>query len=154
MRFVDDLTPYRASKVHILNGSHTMLAAIGRLLGLRTVREAIDDPQLGAFVESVIFQEVIPAIGIDDESESVHYAREILERFRNPFIEHSLVSICTNCSTKAGTRLFPAIRGFMERRGVVSSKAFVRSGSRDASTARFYRGGYASRVDSGDVGAS
>jgi tagaturonate reductase len=125
IRFVDDLTPYRARKVQILNGSHTILAAIGRLLGLRTVREAINDPQLGAFVENAIFQEVIPAIGVGDESDSAHYACEILARFGNPFIEHSLVSICSNCSTKAGTRLFPAIRGFMERRGAVPRRLLL-----------------------------
>lgn len=119
IRFVDDLTPYRVRKVRILNGSHTILAAIGRLLGLQTVREAIDDRQLGRFVESAIFQEVIPATELGEEVESRHYARETLARFRNPSIEHSLVSICSNCSTKVGTRLFPAIRSFMEQRGVV-----------------------------------
>jgi tagaturonate reductase len=117
IRFVDDLTPYRVRKVQVLNGSHTILAAVGTLLGLRTVREAIDDRQLGKLVENAIFQEVIPATGLDNEVECGHYAREVLARFRNPFIEHSLVSICSNCSTKAGTRLFPAIRSFMERRG-------------------------------------
>ncbi|HTW58883.1 MAG TPA: tagaturonate reductase [Terriglobales bacterium] len=119
IRFVDDLTPYRVRKVRILNGSHTMLAAIGRLLGLRTVREGIDDRLLGKFVESAIFQEMIPATEPSEEAESRQYAGETLVRFRNPFIEHSLGSICSNCSTKVGTRLFPAIRSFMERRGEV-----------------------------------
>jgi tagaturonate reductase len=119
IRFVHDLTPYRVRKIQILNGSHTMLAAIGRLRGLRTVREAIDDPQLGKFVDNAICQEVIPAIEIGEEVESRLYAREILTRFRNPFIEHSLVSICSNCSTKVGARLFPTIRSFMERHEVV-----------------------------------
>jgi tagaturonate reductase len=119
IRFVDDLTPYRVRKLQILNGSHTILAAIGRLLGLRTVREAIDDPQLGKLVEGAIFQEVIPATEPSEEVETGHYARGILARFRNPSIEHSLVSICSNCSTKVGARLFPAIRSFMERRRAV-----------------------------------
>lgn len=119
IRFVDDLTPYRVRKVQILNGSHTALAAIGGLLGLKTVREAIDDPQLGPFIEGAIFQEVLPAIELGDEAESVHYARETLARFRNPSIEHSLVSICLNCSTKVGSRLFPTIRNFTERRATL-----------------------------------
>jgi tagaturonate reductase len=96
-----------------------MLAAIGRLLGLRTVREAIDDPQLGKFVDNAICQEVIPAIELGEEVESRLYAPEILARFRNPFIEHLLVSICSNCSTKVGARLFPTIRSFMERHEAV-----------------------------------
>jgi tagaturonate reductase len=119
IRFVDDLTPYRVRKVRILNGSHTILAAIGRLLGLRTVREAIDDHQLGKLVENTIFQEMIPAAELGEEVESRRYAREVQARFRNSFIEHSLVSICSNCSTKVGTRLFPAIRSYMEQRRVV-----------------------------------
>jgi tagaturonate reductase len=116
IRFVDDLAPYRVRKVQILNGAHTILAAIGRLLGLQTVREAINDPQLGAFIEATIFQEVIPATELGEEAEGERYAGETLARFRNPSIEHPLVSICLNCSTKVGTRLFPAIRTFMQRR--------------------------------------
>ena len=69
IRFVDDLTPYRVRKVRILNSSHTILAAIGRQLGLRTVREAIDDRQLGKLVESTIFQEVISASDFGEDVE-------------------------------------------------------------------------------------
>jgi tagaturonate reductase len=122
IRFVDDLTPYRVRKVQILNGSHTVLAAIGRLLGLETVRDAIDDPQLGSFIERTIFQEVMPGTELDGEEECGEYSRETLARFHNPSIEHLLVSICSNCSTKVGTRLFPTIRRFMERRGVLPQK--------------------------------
>jgi tagaturonate reductase len=125
IRFVHDLTPYRVRKIQILNGAYTMLAAIGRLLGLRTVREAIDDPQLGKFVDNAICQEVIPAIELGEEVESRLYAREILARFRNPFIEHSLVSICSNCSTKVGARIFPTIRSFMERHEMVPRRLLV-----------------------------
>jgi tagaturonate reductase len=119
IRFVDDLTPFRARKVQILNGSHTLLAAIGTLLGLRTVRDAIEDRLLDNFVESAIFQEMIPAAGSDEEPQNGQYARETLARFRNPAVEHRLVSICLNCSTKVGVRLFPSIRNFMERRGLL-----------------------------------
>ncbi len=118
IRFVEDVTPYRERKVQILNGSHTVLAAIGRGLGLQTIREAVDDPQLRSFLESMIFQEVTPATELNDEEERGEYARETLARFRNPFIQHPLVAICSNCSTKAGTRLFPTIRSFMGRRAV------------------------------------
>ena len=125
VRFVADLTPYRIRKVRILNGPHTILAALGRLLGLKTVREAIEDPQLGRFIENAIFQEVIPAMALDQEVQNVQYACEILARFRNPSIEHQLVSICLNCSTKVGTRVFPSIRDCMARRGVVPRRLLI-----------------------------
>jgi tagaturonate reductase len=119
IQFVDDLTPFRVRKVRILNGTHTVLAALGRLLGLQTVREAIEDPQLGSLVENAVFQEVIPATAIDQEVQDAQYARQILARFRNPSIEHQLRSICLNCSAKVGVRLFPSIRNCMEQRRVL-----------------------------------
>ncbi|MFZ0760597.1 MAG: tagaturonate reductase [Candidatus Sulfotelmatobacter sp.] len=119
IRFVDDLTPYRVKKVRILNGAHTVMAALGRLLGLGRVREAIEDAQLGKFIENTIFQEVIPSTAIDQEAQDAQYGRETLGRFRNPSIEHRLISICANCSTKVGIRLFPSIRNCMEQRGIL-----------------------------------
>jgi len=119
IQFVGDLKPYHMRKLRILNGPHTVLAAIGRLLGLNTVREAVADPQLGSLIESVIFEEVIPAMGLEREPQTVQYAHEILTRFRNPSIEHRLVSICLNCSTKVGIRVFPSIRDYTAHRGVL-----------------------------------
>ena len=119
--FVDDLTPYRVRKVRILNGSHTILAALGKLLGFKTVREAIEDPQLGSFVENVISREIIPSLMLN-EAEDALYAQEILARFRNPSVEHELIVICTNCSTKASLRLFPSIRNYMRQSGTGPQK--------------------------------
>src|SRR5439155_26522965 len=116
---VDDLTPDRTRKVRILNGPHTILAVLGRLLGITTVREAIEDPQLGSFIEDTIFQEVIPGTAPNEEVQNTQYAREILERFGNPSVEHQLISICLNCSTKVGIRLFPSIRDYMAQRRVI-----------------------------------
>jgi tagaturonate reductase len=117
VRFVADLLPYRRRKVRILNGPHTILAAIGRLLGLKTVLAAMEHHQLGRFIRQTIFQEVIPAMDGDEELQVMQYACEIIERFRNPFLEHQLLSICLNCSTKTGIRLFPTVRDYMKRRG-------------------------------------
>jgi tagaturonate reductase len=125
VKFVDDLTPYRVRKVRILNGPHTMLAALGTLLDLGTVREAIDDYQLGCLIEDAIFKEIIPALPRDREAENTQYARAILARFRNPSLQHKLLSICLNCSTKAGTRLFPSIRDFMARLGSVPERLML-----------------------------
>ena len=125
VKFVDDLTPYRTRKLRILNGPHTVLAALGELLDLGTVREAIEDGQLSCLIEDAIFKEVIPALPTDHEAENTEYAREILARFKNPSIEHKLVSICLNCSTKAGIRLFPSIRGYMARRNSLPQRLLL-----------------------------
>jgi tagaturonate reductase len=145
-----------------LNGSHTLLAAIGTLLGLRTVRDAIEDRLLDSFVESAIFQEIIPATGSGEEAQNGQYARETLARFRNPAVEHQLVSICLNCSTKVGVRLFPSIRNFTERRrgllprrllfGVAAAMVLLRESDVEDAHREFIREMWA-RVDSQSLGS-
>jgi tagaturonate reductase len=115
LHYVDDLTPYRTRKVLILNGPHTALAALGWLIGVRTVLDAMQDPDLGALVDAMMFREVIPVLSLPDHMDLQAYAREVLDRFGNPFVRHELRAICLNCSVKAGTRIFPTVRRHMER---------------------------------------
>jgi tagaturonate reductase len=115
VRYVDDLRPYRLRKLRILNGPHMILAPLGRLLGLETVLDAMNDAQLGRLVEDAIFEEIIPAMEPSDESVNAAYGRQIVERFRNPAIEHKLLGICTEITTKTGIRLFPTIRDRLRR---------------------------------------
>ena len=115
VRFVSDLTPYRTRKVLILNGPHTALAALGWVLGIRTVLDAMRDPHLGPLVEAMMFHEIIPALSLPEEMDPYAYAREVLDRFHNPYVQHQLQAICLNCSTKAGTRIFPSVRRHMDR---------------------------------------
>ena len=125
VRYVEDLTPYRVRKLRLLNGPHTVLSSLGRLMGLHTVRGAIEDDQLGKFIQQMMFDEIAPALGSRHEEEGAQYARAILDRFRNPTIEHKLLSICVNCTTKAGIRLFPSLRNYSERFGRLPDKLLL-----------------------------
>jgi tagaturonate reductase len=115
VRFVPALAPYRTRKVLILNGPHTALAALGWVLGIRTVLDAMRDEHLGPLVETMMFGEIIPALSLPGDMDPDAYAREVLDRFRNPYVRHPLQAICLNCSTKAGTRIFPSVRRHMNR---------------------------------------
>lgn len=121
VRYISDLTPYRTRKVLILNGPHTALAALGWVLGIRTVLDAMRDQHLGSLVEAMMFREIVPALSLPDDMDPNAYAREVLDRFRNPFVRHQLQAICLNCSTKAGTRILPSVRRYMVRFGRVPS---------------------------------
>ncbi len=87
VRFTDDLTPYRTSKVRILNGAHTCMVPVAWLQGLRTVKEAIDDPTTGKFIAEAIDQEIIPTLD-RAEDELRQFATDVMDRFRNPYIRH------------------------------------------------------------------
>lgn len=106
--FVDSIKPYKERKVKILNGSHTCLVPVSYLAGIDTVRETIEDPQLGKFVKKFIFDEVVPTINIPrDQMES--FANSVLERYLNPFVRHELMSIALNSVTKYKTRILPSV---------------------------------------------
>lgn len=119
--FVDDLTPYRTRKVRILNGTHTSMVPVAYLYGLKTVKEAVDDELVGEFIRSAIFDEIIPAMDYSRE-ESEEFANHVLDRFRNPFIKHYLMSIALNSMSKFETRVLPSILDYIEREGKLPEK--------------------------------
>ena len=55
-----DVTPYKKRKVAILNGAHTAMTPVSFLYGIDTVREAVEHPVLGKFVNDTIFEEIVP----------------------------------------------------------------------------------------------
>ncbi|QTN26318.1 tagaturonate reductase [Rhodoferax sp. AJA081-3] len=116
VQWVEDLAPIRLRKVAILNGAHTVLAAIGLQAGVRTVGEAMQDPQIEDFLQAVLAEEIIPALPFDEAGLQT-YAGEALRRFRNPHIQHPLQAIALNMASKCVTRLLPQVVRFEHTRG-------------------------------------
>jgi tagaturonate reductase len=101
-----DVMPYFLRKVRLLNGGHTALLIKAWPRGFRTVREAVLDPELGAWLERLLLDEVVPVLeGRVDGP--VQFVREVLDRFRNPFLEHKLSDIAKNHAEKVAVRLIP-----------------------------------------------
>jgi tagaturonate reductase len=101
-----DVMPYFLRKVRILNGAHTALLIRARPRGFRTVLEAVNDPELSRWLERLLFAEVVPVLEGRVE-EPVTFARQTLERFRNPFLEHKLSDIAKQHAEKVEVRLVP-----------------------------------------------
>ncbi len=116
VHWVDDLAPIRMRKVAILNGAHTLLAAVGLLAGIDTVGEAVSDPDLGPFLRATLWEEIIPVLPFP-EGESRAYAEEVLRRFGNPYIQHQLTAIALNMESKCIARLLPQVRSFFNENG-------------------------------------
>ncbi len=119
--FVESIVPYKQRKVKILNGSHTTLVPVSYLAGIDTVRETIEDEQLGTFVKEFIFNEVIPTIAIPKD-QMVAYSNSVLERYMNPYVRHELMSIALNSVTKYKTRVLPTVLQNLEK-GVMPTHA-------------------------------
>ncbi|KIL52138.1 tagaturonate reductase [Jeotgalibacillus soli] len=119
--FVDDLTPYRTRKVKILNGAHTSMAAVSYLYGLNTVGETVNHEIVGTFIKELIEEEIIPTIAMSSE-ELTLYAAEVLDRFRNPYIHHYLMSIALNGVSKFKTRNLPSLLEYVDVKGKLPTK--------------------------------
>ena len=115
VKFVEDLTLYRTTKVRILNGAHTSMVPVGYLRGLRTVREVIEDPFTGDFIRKTISEEIIPTLDLPKD-ELQKFAEDTIERFQNPFIRHELKSIALNSVSKFNVRVLPTILDYIQRK--------------------------------------
>lgn len=114
--FADDIVPYKQRKVKILNGSHTAMVPVAYLSGIDTVRESVEDEDVGRFVSELINDEIKPTIDLPkDEMDA--FANSVVERFKNPFIRHELMSIALNSTTKFKTRLLPTYNDYRKKFG-------------------------------------
>lgn len=133
--WTDDLTPYRTRKVRVLNGAHTASVLAAYLAGIDTVRDLVEDPVFGAFVRRAVFDEILPHVALPD-AEKRAYAESVLERFRNPFVRHELISIALNSVSKWKVRVLPSLADYQRAAGTIpAALAFSL-----AALLAFYRG--------------
>jgi tagaturonate reductase len=107
----DDVGPYRERKVRLLNGSHTIMVPTALLCGCETVGEAMKHDLVSTFLRRVMFDEIVPTVhapGADS------FANEVLDRFANPFIRHSLWDIALQGTMKMRVRVVPSIVRYVD----------------------------------------
>ncbi len=105
-----DITIYRELKLRLLNATHTMSCGIAFLAGIGTVKEAMHDETMAAYIAALMKQEIGPAIPYEIQKETIrNYSEEVLDRFRNPYINHNWKNITLNYSSKIRLRCVPVI---------------------------------------------
>ncbi|QGU05388.1 mannitol dehydrogenase family protein [Corynebacterium comes] len=108
VEFVADIDPFERRKLWLLNGAHSLLAYAGQLKGYETVDEAIGDMEIRDRVEH-LWEDAAeylktPGLGISD------YKKELVKRFQNPRIRHSLAQIGIDGGTKQRMRAVPILK--------------------------------------------
>jgi fructuronate reductase len=106
--FVDDVGPWEAMKLRLLNAAHSSLAYLGAPAGFSTVDAAIAEPKLRAFVER-LWAQVAPALPPSVRAEAPAYGARLLARFANPALGHRLLQIATDGSRKLPHRLVASV---------------------------------------------
>ncbi|MBR2953905.1 MAG: tagaturonate reductase [Clostridia bacterium] len=113
--WTDDAKPYKKIKVRILNGAHTSLVAGALFSGIETVGEAMSNEVTYAFLNKCMKEEILPTIGENDES--ISFANSVLDRFKNPYIQHKWRSIALNSVSKFSVRVLPTLLEYKEKNG-------------------------------------
>ena len=111
--FSSDISKYRELKLRILNGAHTALVVIALLENVQYVKDIFTDEKLNNCLNKIIFNEIVPTLSYDKEL-VLNFAKDVIERFKNPYIEHKWSDIFVNSITKFQTRLFPTMNKHYE----------------------------------------
>ena len=114
----DDHKPYKQRKVRILNGAHTSFVLGAYLAGQNIVRDCMNDDVIQNFMNKTIYEEIIPTLTLPKE-ELEDFAASVTERFKNPFIDHALLAIALNSTSKWKARVLPSLKVYLEKTGTL-----------------------------------
>jgi mannitol 2-dehydrogenase len=123
--FTADVAPYELMKIRILNGGHAAIAYPAGLLGIHFVHEAMEDAQIGAFLEALTKREIMPAVppppGVDLEG----YRALIAQRFANPKIGDTITRLCFDGSNRQPKFILPTVRDRLKTGASIKGLALV-----------------------------
>lgn len=113
---VPDMSPYKKRKVRILNGAHTGFVLGAYLAGKNIVRDCMHDEVMKDFMNKMLYDEVIPTLPLDKD-DLLKFASAVSDRFNNPFVNHELMSISLNSTSKWKARNMPSFLEYVKEKG-------------------------------------
>lgn len=111
-----DIEKFRELKLRLLNGTHTLSCAIALLMDFEFVHESLQDELMKTFVERLMMEEIgksIPANISEDEINA--FSLRVIDRFKNPYINHKWISISANYTSKMALRNIPLLLEWYKR---------------------------------------
>lgn len=115
---VRDVAPYKKRKVRILNGAHTGFVLGAYLSGEDIVRDCMHDETIKGFMNKMLYEEIIPTLPLD-KKDLMEFAEAVSDRFNNPFVNHELMSISLNSTSKWRARNMPSFVEYIKKEGAL-----------------------------------
>jgi tagaturonate reductase len=114
-----DIEQHRILKISLLNAVHTFCCGTALQAGFDTVKQAMGHAGFAAEIQALMETDIIPAITSEtvNKGTAQHFAKSVLDRFRNPFIEHHWHNIALNFTQKVQVRCIPLIKAFYAKTG-------------------------------------
>ena len=122
---VPSLKPYERMKLTCLNAAHSIVAALGFLVGEESVHEAIAIPEIRRFVRDTIQYEVLPNTKAPEGVNASRYLDDVIARFDNAALPYRNAQVLSDSSQKVQQRWFPSINAALQSGTAWSRLAFV-----------------------------
>ena len=111
---------HRELKLRLLNGTHTLTCGLAFLANSDTVQHAMEDENIANFISGVMNNEIAPSIPYEiDEATKQVFISKVLDRFRNPHINHYWKNITSNYSSKLRLRCIPLLLNYYKKNQTV-----------------------------------
>ncbi len=111
-----NMTPYKKRKVRILNGAHTGFVLGAYLGGFDIVRDCMHNETILGYMNKMLLDEIVPILPLD-QRDCRNFASAVQDRFNNPFVNHELMSISLNSTSKWRARNMPSFLEYIEKNG-------------------------------------
>ena len=115
--FTDDVHGYEAMKIRMLNGGHAIIAYPSALMDLTLVHQAMADPLIKAFLETVERTEIIPHVAPVPGASPQEYLDLIVARFSNPEIGDTTARLCLDGSNRQPKFIIPSLQDGLAKGG-------------------------------------
>jgi tagaturonate reductase len=119
-----DIHRFKELKLRLLNGTHTMVCALAIHYGFVTVKEAMADEDFNVFIKALTTEEIARSV-VDDKisyEDALTFASSVLDRFRNPFLNHKWQSIAFQYAEKMKMRNIPVLNRYRQVYGTVPER--------------------------------
>ncbi len=111
---------HRELKLRLLNGTHTLTCGVAFLSNCDTVQHAKEDENISNFISDLMIREIAPSIPYEiDDTIKQTFITKVLDRFRNPHINHYWKNITFNYSSKLRLRCIPLLLNYYKKNETV-----------------------------------
>ena len=123
--FADDVHPYEAMKIRLLNGGHQVISVPAQILGIDTIAECMTHDLVRGFFEKVAGDEIAPHVatvpGITPET----YVASVAHRFSNPRIHDTTRRVAFDGSSRHPGFILPTLRDALDADAPIEGLALL-----------------------------
>jgi len=106
---------YKELKLRLLNGTHTLTCGLAYLSGFATVKEGMNDASLSTFISDLMLKEIAQAVPYPlPDNAAYEFGMKVLDRFRNPYLQHQWLNITLQYTSKMKMRNIPILVRYYE----------------------------------------